>query len=158
MNSINRLFAWIGRYLQSPLVLLLRLLFGGGFLTAGVGKILSIGFTAQGFAAAGIPYPEIMAWVVALVEILGGIMLIVGFESRIAAAILTVVMITALTTAHKAVFDILPTNPLAITQEAPFPFLVTCLIVWAFGPGYFSVDAWLAHQRAKIQSSTTHTE
>lgn len=44
----------------------------------------------------GIPLAGVMAWVVALVEFLGGIMVLVGYKTRIAAIFLALVMVGAI--------------------------------------------------------------
>lgn len=65
----------------SPLIA--RLFIGGFFLLAGVGKVADIAGTAGYIQSVGLP--GILAWPSALFEIVLGLALIVGFQTRIAA-------------------------------------------------------------------------
>lgn len=76
----------------SPLAL--RLVFGILFLIHGVSKFQQMAGTEQFFSKLGLP--SIAVPLIALVEIIGGISLIVGFGSRIFAAILALDMIVAI--------------------------------------------------------------
>ena len=68
-----------------------------------------------------------------------------GVASRLIVLPLIGTMIVAYATAHREqVFDNVTSDPLgtvtAFAHAPPFSFLVTLLIVLAFGPGLFSVD------------------
>jgi putative oxidoreductase len=63
--------------------LLARVLLGLLFLIAGIGKIGSIEGFAGYMASGGVP--AFLAWPVVLFEIIGGLALILGFQTRIAA-------------------------------------------------------------------------
>ncbi len=79
----------------------LRIIIGIIFVFHGADKLFGgIADTAGFFGMSGIPAPALMAWVAALTEFLGGIALIVGFGSRIAAALLIGVMLVAILTVH----------------------------------------------------------
>lgn len=80
----------------SPLVL--RLFIGVVFATYGWLKLGALqGFT--GFLqAAGVPLPGIMAPAVAAVEFFGGLALVLGASTRLAALLLTGVMVVAMIT------------------------------------------------------------
>lgn len=65
----------------SPLVA--RILIGGFFLMAGVGKVGDIAGTAGYIQSVGLP--GFLAWPAAIFEILLGLALIVGYQTRIAA-------------------------------------------------------------------------
>ncbi|MFC4100116.1 DoxX family protein [Paenibacillus xanthanilyticus] len=80
-------------------VLVMRVLLGITFFAHGLSKFQNgIDGTGGFFASLGIPLPEVMAYVVAIVELVGGILLAVGIGSRLIGAafvvIMTVVMIT----------------------------------------------------------------
>lgn len=77
-------------------LLLLRLGVGVIFIVAGWGKLTGIEGTAGFFGNLGIPMPGIMAWVVALVEFLGGIMMLVGYKVRIPGVLLAITMLVAI--------------------------------------------------------------
>jgi putative oxidoreductase len=67
--------------IYGPLVA--RILLGMLFLIAGLGKIGSIEGFAGYMASGGVP--EFLAWPVVAFEIVGGLALILGFQTRIAA-------------------------------------------------------------------------
>lgn len=129
--------------LQSPLLLLMRLYWGIGFLMAGKGKLFNIERTAGFFADLGIPLAKASAVLVGSVESLGGLLLILGLMSRLAAMPLTFVMIVAFATAHRDSVLVLFQNPSAALKEDPFLFLLACVIIIAFGPGKFAIDTLL---------------
>lgn len=144
LGSINHFFAKIGSWLQSPLLLALRLFFGISFILAGFGKLQDINSFINNVRSLNIPYPEITGWIAALSEFIGGSLLTVGLLSRIAALFLASTMLVAYATAHFDAVSTFFTNPGAIVAEQPFNFLLTALLVLAFGPGFFSLDHLLA--------------
>lgn len=85
-------------------LLLLRVITGGIIAAHGAQKIFE--FTLPGtvgsFAGMGVPFPEIAAPVVAFVELIGGILLALGFLTRIVGILLAVDMIVALILVHLA--------------------------------------------------------
>lgn len=142
---INRMFAAAGSWLQSPLLLALRLFFGISFMIAGIGKLSDLeSFTGQ-LTSLNIPYPEVGAWLAALSETIGGFFLAIGFLARFAAFFLIITMTVAYSTAHvEAVYGFFQ-NPNLFVAQAPFNFLLTALFVFAFGPGYFAIDNWFTN-------------
>lgn len=70
-------------------VLLIRLAVGWVFLSEGIQKLLySEALGAGRFAKIGIPWPEVTAPFVAAVEIVGGLLVLLGLATRPAAALL----------------------------------------------------------------------
>lgn len=130
----------IGRFLQPILLLAIRLYWGYAFLMAGYGKLQNIAPVIKFFTSLNIPYPEISAYLVGVVELVGGLLLILGLWSRIAAFPLAIVMIVALYTAHYDAVQGIVDNPQRFINQLPFNYLMTTLIVLAFGPGVFSID------------------
>lgn len=143
-TAIDRFFGSIGKLFQSPLLLVLRLFFGIGFMLAGVGKLQDISKITEYLVSVHIPYPEIGAWALALTETIGGFLLSIGFLSRLASIPLIFAMCVAYGTAHADAFRHFFEDPKLIVAQAPFNFLLTALLVFAFGPGLFSVDALLS--------------
>lgn len=90
-------------------LLVLRLTTGVIFIMAGYSKIFGA-LGVAGFAASlgemGVPAATLMAWVVALVELLGGIALIAGIYTRVFASLLAIVMLVAFGIASKG-FDVI---------------------------------------------------
>lgn len=145
MDKLYGFFVKIGSNLQSLFLLYMRLTWGHQFLLAGVGKLKDIPKTVAAFTKLGIPYPEFHAYEVSLFESIGGILLMIGFASRLISIPLMIIMITALSTAHAANlsnFNFI-LNPKSLVGENPYPFLITSLMVFIFGPGRISIDAWI---------------
>ncbi len=80
----------------------LRLTLGILFLVGGIMKIFVMGIpnVAGFFESLGIPIALFFAWVVGIVELVGGLMLILGLFTRQSALLLSVIMLVALLTAH----------------------------------------------------------
>ncbi|MDR9419121.1 DoxX family protein [Gracilimonas sp.] len=79
-------------------LLLIRIGVGVIFILAGWGKLTGIEGTQQFFGNIGIPLAGVMAWVVALVEFLGGIMMLVGYKVEIPGILLAITMLVAIFT------------------------------------------------------------
>ncbi len=135
-----------GGMLQSPLLLVMRLYWGWSFFQTGKGKLLHHADTTDFFQSLGIPLPALNAWVAGAVECVGGLFLLAGFASRPTAIPLAVTMIVAYLTADVAALKNIFSEPDKFTEAAPFLFLLTAVLVLAFGPGAFSVDRLLARK------------
>jgi putative oxidoreductase len=79
-------------------LLFLRIGVGVIFIVAGWGKLTGIEGTQEFFGGIGIPAAGLMAWVVALVEFVGGLMVLLGLYLRIPALLLAIVMVVAIFT------------------------------------------------------------
>ena len=82
----------------------LRVVLGIVFLVHGAQKLFVFGFggVAGLLGGLGVPAPGLFAVVVTLVEVVGGIALILGLFTRVAAIMLAVDMLVATLTAHLA--------------------------------------------------------
>lgn len=80
-------------------LLLLRIGIGVIFIVAGWGKLTGIEGVQGFFGNLGIPLPALMAWVVAIVEFVGGIMVLLGAYARIPYLLLAIIMVVAIFTA-----------------------------------------------------------
>jgi putative oxidoreductase len=125
-SSITRFLPVIGRVLIALI-----------FLLSGLGKIAAPSGTQAYIASAGLPLP-LVAYVIALVvEIGAGVLLIVGYQTRIVALVLAVFTIAAAVGFHHSLAD----------QNQMIHFLKNLAItgglfqVMAFGAGNFSFDA-----------------
>ena len=79
-------------------LLLLRIGVGLIFVLAGWGKLTGIENVQAFFGNVGIPLAGIMAWVVALVEFVGGLMVLIGYKVKIPSLLLAFIMIVAILT------------------------------------------------------------
>lgn len=87
--------------------LLIRLAVGSIMIAHGIGKWFSVGPAAMsipqftGFLTSlGVPAPSVVAWIVALVELVGGLCLLVGFLTRFAAFAVAINMFAATLLVH----------------------------------------------------------
>ncbi len=138
-------FVKVPSNLQSLFLLWMRLTWGHQFFLTGVGKLSHLPEVAQYFGTLGFTHPAFHASLIGWIETIGGILLIAGFASRLAAVPLALAMITALSTTHAATlahFRFLK-EPSSLVHETPYPFLITSLLVLFFGPGRISIDGWL---------------
>lgn len=76
-------------------LMVLRVVVGAIFLYSGWTKFQDVPGMTGFFAGAGIPSAEFMVYLVAGIEMLGGLALILGIYTCIAAALLTIVMLVA---------------------------------------------------------------
>lgn len=101
-----RFLNWIQNLLDSTrgldflAPLALRIFLAPIFIAAGSNKLANVENVAFWFASLGIPAPELMVYLAALTELLGGIALIIGLAVRWFAIPLMVTMVVAAVTAH----------------------------------------------------------
>lgn len=138
--SAQKRIAQVLNHLQSPLLLLFRVYWGWQFFETGQGKLANIGDVTGFFVSLGIPFPAMTAHLVGLTELIGGALLILGLFSRLIAIPLTITMIVAYLTADLSAVTGLFSDPDAFVKAAPFPFLITSLLILVFGSGYISLD------------------
>lgn len=133
--------AVFGNRLQSPLLLLIRLYWGGSFFITGFGKFTHMGNVVSFFQSLGIPFAHFSAFLTALVETIGGACLFLGLFSRLASIPLMFVMIVVFATAESEAVRMLLSNPQKFIHSTPFSFLFASLLVFVFGPGQISIDS-----------------
>ena len=155
-NTIAKIYQWIISFFsnfQSIFIFLMRITWGYQFFTAGYGKLMNIDHVVGFFTSLGIPAAGFNAYLVASFEMIGGFLLIIGLASRLFSIPLAIIMFTAYSTAHAHVFGdfAFVKNPALLVNEAPFPFLLTSLIVLLFGPGKISIDAYIKRKIAENQ-------
>jgi putative oxidoreductase len=120
--------------------LLVRLCLGVLFAQSGWGKLHNLGGTTQFFASLGIPAPGAQALFVSLVELLGGLALIFGLGTRLAALFLGGTMVVAIATAQWS--DVEGLASFLTMDETVYGAALVWLAV--AGAGKASLDALLA--------------
>jgi putative oxidoreductase len=141
MGRAYEKFAAAANYLQAPLLLVLRVFFFWQLFLTGKGKLLNIEKIAEFFGTLNIPLPLFSAYLAAATECFGGLLLVIGLASRLVASPVAFTMIVAYATAdYEAVASIF-SDPDKFVAAAEFPFLLSALLVLAFGPGAISIDA-----------------
>jgi len=128
-------------YLQSPLLLVIRLYWGWAFAQSGWGKLHNLEKTAGFFESLNIPMPKVNAIAAGSVECFGGVLLALGLFARPVSIPLIFTMIIAYVTADNEALHAIISDSDKFVTAAPFLFLLASLIVLAFGPGKLSLDA-----------------
>jgi putative oxidoreductase len=127
---------------KTPLVIIGRVLLALMFVYAGFGKLTNIEGTAGYIASGGLPMASVLAVVVGLLELLGGLAIAVGFQARWAALALGLFTLAASLLFHK--FWAVPADQ-AFVQQLMFMKNLSVagglFIVAALGAGPMSVDA-----------------
>jgi len=140
-NSLETFLAKLGSWLQSPLLFLIRLWWGWSFVQTGWGKFMNLEKPTSYFASLGIPAPKLNAILAATTECGGGLLLLLGLFSRFASPALIILMLVAYATADREALGAIISDTDKFTGATPFLFLFAALIVFAFGPGAWSLDA-----------------
>lgn len=113
-----------------------RALIAAIFLLSGFGKLTAPAGTIAYISAAGLPVPEAGYALALVVELLGGLALLLGYRVRIAALVLAIFSVAAAFSFHNNFAD----------QNQMIHFLKNLamagglLQVFAFGAGAFSLD------------------
>lgn len=135
---------YIATSLQTPFLLLIRLLWGYGFMLAGKVKFENFEKSVSGFSNLGIPFPEFSVILAATTEYFGGILLIIGLGSRLVSIPLAFTMCVAYLTAFPNTVWNVVQKPSDFYSASPFTYLAVCVIILLFGPGRASIDHWIS--------------
>ena len=147
MKQIDRLYRLLIRVansLQSPFLLAVRLYWGWQFVEDGWGKLTHLEKVTDFFNSLGLPAPGLTATFISGLELVGGVLLAIGLGSRLIALLLTGNMLTAYITADREALFSVFSDPDKFYGASPYTYLFASALVLIFGPGKFSVDAWLA--------------
>jgi putative oxidoreductase len=142
MKKICTLLAKIGVCLQSPVLLFIRLAWGFQLAESGWGHLTNVEKTAGFFTSLHIPFPVANVYLSGTTELVGGILLMLGLFSRlISIPLLFNFCVAYLTASHAAIKELLHfQSPDDFINDSAFPFLVTSLLILAFGAGKISLD------------------
>jgi putative oxidoreductase len=125
---------------QSLFLLAVRLYWGWQFVQTGWGKLTHIGKITEYFQSLGVPMAHANAYMVGTLELTGGILLILGFASRLITLPLTVNMLTAYYFGDRDALHAIFSDPGKFYSADPYTFLFASLLVLIFGAGLLSVD------------------
>lgn len=144
-------FPLLDRWTTPIAQLVTRIAFGQAFALTGFGKLQNLERTTDFFASLGIPFASVQAPMVATIEFVGGLLLVAGLGTRIAALLLTGSMVVALMTAHGGDLAAAVKLDQGFDAAAPVPYLVATLWLLAKGAGAWSADAWLARRATRVE-------
>ena len=128
--------------LQNPLALVGRLLLALVFLPAGISKVTGFAGMVGYTASVGMPLPQVATAIALVIEIVGGVALIVGFGTRWAALALAFFTLVASFFFHN--YWTLPADQQMIQQLMFFKnigLVGGLLVLAAHGAGAWSLDA-----------------
>lgn len=118
-------------------ILAARVLLSILFILAGYAKLTGIAGTAGWFGSIGLPLPTVTAVVAGLIELLGGLAILIGFKTRIVAIVMAIFTLAATAIGHldfsQAGNALMLQKNLAITGG----FLLLAVL----GAGPYSIDA-----------------
>ena len=126
---------------KSPSLLIVRLYWGWQMFVSGRSHLSDVPAMAQRFQEWGVPFPTFNVYVSGLTECACGLLLLIGFASRLITIPLIINFCVAYLTASREVLLNIFNDPDAFVSDAAFLFLLASVIVFIFGPGAFSVDA-----------------
>lgn len=86
----NTLVPLVGRVLLSLL-----------FFVAGYNKIINVAGTAGYFGKLALPMPEILVWLVIGVELVGALLILIGWQTRLVAWIMAIFTVATAVVGHK---------------------------------------------------------
>jgi len=148
----------------------LRLILGFGFVYHGLPKLSSMAghdrFVGM-LQGIGMPSPDLMAWIAAIIEVVGGLALILGAWVAISSAVLTIHMLVAMLTVHLPHgFSFI--NITGQTESGPtfgmpgcevnLLYIAGLLALILGGAGACSLDHLRSGRVAKTTTTTTHVE
>ncbi len=147
---------------------LIRIMTGGVFLSEGIQKFLYPGDLAAGrFGKIGIPYPDVVGPFVGACEVVCGVLLLIGFLTRLAAIVLLIDSSVAIVSTKIPVllghgfwgFSLMKLPRygfLSMMHEArtDFSMWLGLLFLLIVGAGRWSFDAALMRGRARSQWPT----
>ena len=136
LGKFDNLASW----LQSPLLLVVRLFWGWQFVMDGWGKLHHLDKVTAYFTELGLPMPRLSAIMTGSIESVGGVLLAIGLFARPVSVPLLCTMIGAYATAERESVRVLFSDPDKFLSADPFHYLFAAVIVLAFGPGKLSVD------------------
>lgn len=152
LQQLHLVFSNICEKLCSPFLLFVRLYWGWQFAQTGWGKLHNQAKVIEFFTSLNIPFPAFNAHFVSGLEFFGGILLILGLFSRPIALLLTGSMFVAFWTAERDAFLSLLSDSEKFYKADAYTFLFAAILILAFGPGLFSLDALLL-KRVRNQST-----
>src|SRR6266498_1495175 len=146
----------------------LRLMAGSVFLWEGILKFVYANQGVGRFTKLGFPFPQATATFDGVLEIVGGILLITGFLTRLISIPFIIEMLVAMLSTKIPLY--LGTSPLPLPPVPPqigfwavlheirseYAQLMTTIFLLIAGPGRWSLDALIARKRQESTRTVRH--
>ncbi len=117
---------------QGFIYLFFRVGFGALLFSHGWPKLMNMAGFIENVGKMGLPLPMVSGPLAMASEVLGGILIILGFKSRIAASVALITFLVATFVVHA--------NDPWQKKEFALVYALMCLAVMASGSGKFSID------------------
>jgi putative oxidoreductase len=141
MKKLNALLTKIGTCLQCLVLLFIRLVCGFDLFITGRNHLKNAEGVIKNFQGWHVPFPTASVYISGTTELVGGILLTAGLFSRfISIPVFFNFCVAYLVASPGALKELLHFSPDDFVSDAAFPFLITSLIILAFGPGKISLD------------------
>jgi putative oxidoreductase len=127
---------------RATIAFVLRLASGAVFVVFGVAKFTSHEQEADSFEDYGLPSPDAFAYAIGMVEVVGGLLLLIGLATRLAAVVLAGDMVGAIIAS-----GIGEGETISLTL-APALLFAMAYLIWV-GPGSHALDRGLRPQPAR---------
>lgn len=155
-------------------ILILRLMTGAVFFWEGLLKFVYVNQGVGRFTKLGIPFPVFSADFIGILEIVGGVCLMLGLFTRVFSVLFIIEMAVAMLTTKISMY--MGTSPLPLPPSPPqigfwavlheirseYAQMLTCIFYSIVGPGVKSLDAGLRRRRlshpAAMPSSAKKTK
>ncbi len=128
---------------QAIIALIGRLLLSAIFIMSGVNKFMNPDQTVAYMTQHGLPAVQVLFWAAVAVELLGGALVVVGFQARIGAGLLACFLVPTTLVFHKfwggpvgAEID----QAQLIATMKNLAIMGGLLVIAALGPGGLSID------------------
>ena len=128
-----------------------RVVGGAVFVVFGVGKFTQHASEVASFEDFGLPAPDAFVYAIGVIEVVGGLLLILGLLTRPAALVLAGDMVAAI------VVSGIPLGETVSLTIAPAELVICLYLLWT-GPGMLALDRSRLSQtrsRSEIPSKTT---
>jgi putative oxidoreductase len=106
------------------------------FFVAGYNKLMNVAGTAGYFGKVGLPMPDLLVWLVIATELVGGLLILIGWKTRVVAWVMAIFTVATAVVGHKFWVD-----PSQATQFLKNLAIAGGFLMLAYaGPGRISAD------------------
>ena len=113
-----------------------RILLALLFLISGYNKLTNVSGTAGYLGKVGLPMPEVTVWGVIAIELVGGLLIVLGWQTRIVAWVMALFTLGTALLGHKFWVD--PAQMIHFLKN--LGIMGGFLLLAAYGPGRASID------------------
>lgn len=120
----------------------MRVVIGLLFIAHGLAKLqapMGVQSLATGLGAMGFPGPLMWAWIVVLVEAIGGLFLVLGIFTRVSALLVGVIMVVAVIKVKWAA-GLISAPGKGLGLDYPIVYLLPLIAIFLQGPGRYSIE------------------